>query len=323
MNHLPDTEQRLPDQRVIQTLMDTLDGWWEWHIPSGDMTFSPQMELTLGYAPGEMQPVLETWSHSVHTEDTHRVFELVRQHLTGVRARYDVKYRLRNRHGHYLWVRDRGRICERDERGEPLRMVGLIQDITDDVNLELQLMVQAKYDKLTGLRNRHECESVFKNMLHTCKRLKVPLGVCLFDLDHFKRINDSHGHLVGDEVLLQVATVVAQRVRASDAVFRWGGEEFLLLCPGTDSQQTSFFARELCRSIESLDWKQVAPGLHVTASFGVTAMVPDGTRPHETAVTQQALVLAADSALYKAKAQGRNRVVICGHDDPQLVEPKG
>lgn len=305
-------EQLSRDEHVHFALNEASDGMWDWELPSGEVSFSPQLKRMLGYGPHEMLPTVQTWTTAVHPDDADGVFLAINQHLQGLRERYQADYRLKNRNGHYIWVHDRGRVCHRDAAGQPVRMVGMVQNITDRKALEQQLMRQASHDALTGLRNRHESEHTFDNLAHTCTRLGVPLGVCIFDLDHFKQINDLQGHLAGDVVLARVAETVAASVRASDSVFRWGGEEFLLLCPGIGLAQLTLLAEKLRTEIETLTWPNL-PGLRaVTASFGLTVMPDGGQTPRE-------LILAADTALYQAKAAGRNCVVAHGALDPSAT----
>ena len=298
-----ETELLDRDAHVRFALNEASDGLWDWKLSTNEVFFSPQLKRMLGYGPHELSPTLESWSANVHEDDKARVFLVLDQHLKGLRERFEVQYRLKNRNGHYLWVNDRGRICERDAVGKPLRVVGMVQNVTDQKTLELQLMQQASHDSLTGLRNRRESEANLQSMVHTCLRLGVPLGVCMFDLDHFKQINDVHGHLVGDQVLKHVADQVSFAIRASDSLFRWGGEEFLLLCPGSSAHQLQQLAHKLCAELAASEW---APNLgigRVTASFGLAVMPLHGDLP-------KALLLAADTALYQAKASGRNQVVL-------------
>jgi len=298
---MQESELLARDAHVRFALNEASDGLWDWDVSTAQVYFSPQLKRMLGYGPHEMPPTLESWSANVHPDDKARVFLALDQHLKGRRERYEAEYRLKNRNGHDVWVLDRGRVCERDSNGAPLRVVGMVQNISDQKNLELRLQTLASHDSLTGLRNRRESERALDEQLRVCKRLGVPLGVCLFDLDHFKQVNDLLGHLVGDKVLALAAQRVGARVRTTDHLFRWGGEEFLLLCPGTSKADMQVLVEDLCQHLSTLDLG--VTGLpQITASFGVAVMPDDGA-------TAEALVLAADSALYRAKADGRNRVV--------------
>ena len=120
-------------------LNEASDGLWDWDIATHAVFFSPQLKRMLGYGPDEMNPTLDTWSGNIHPDDAQRVFEVLNEHLTGKRARYDAEYRLRNRNGDYLWVHDRGRVCERSADGAATRVVGMVHDITGRKQAEAEL----------------------------------------------------------------------------------------------------------------------------------------------------------------------------------------
>ena len=167
-----------------------------------------------------------------------------------------------------------------------------LQEINRVLNARSEQLVQmATTDALTGAFNR---KGLADWRLH-----QHPLGLVLIDIDHFKNVNDTRGHPVGDRVLAGLAQLVRSHVRAQDLLGRWGGEEFLLVCRDTTLPQAVTIAEKLREYIAAHDF---GDGLRVTASFGVAAM-DDGERPLEQ------VFAAADAALYQAKRAGRNRVV--------------
>jgi len=180
-------------------------------------------------------------------------------------------------------------------------MVGMTRNVTDQKALELTLQTMAAHDPLTGLLNRREGEQVLQRQWALCRRLAVPMGMCLFDLDNFKRINDEHGHALGDKVLQRLAHTVSREVRSTDALFRWDSEEFLLLCIGAAEADLLMLAEKIRSKIASIHWQDLGQLPTITCSFGV-AVFP------EHADNAENLFVAADSALYRAKALGRNRV---------------
>jgi diguanylate cyclase (GGDEF)-like protein/PAS domain S-box-containing protein len=310
------------DVQLGYALSDASDGLWDWNLTTNEVFFSPQLKRMLGYGPQEMPPELDTWADNVHPDDAARVQRVLREHIDGIRERYTAEYRLRNRNGHYLWVHDRGRVCERDANRRPTRVVGMVENITDRKNTELALQEIAAHDVLTGLLNRRECERILQQQLDLCRRLRVPMGLCLFDLDWFKNVNDRFGHAVGDTVLRGVAQLVKGQVRSTDYLFRWGGEEFLMLCTDITLHDLVLLANQLRSKLESVVWPELGDAGPVTCSFGV-AVFPDHGH------TVQDLFMSADSALYRAKANGRNRVECAatvqpsedgsGTDDPQAT----
>ncbi|MCL1146886.1 GGDEF domain-containing protein [Shewanella marinintestina] len=152
---------------------------------------------------------------------------------------------------------------------------------------------------LTGLANRLELDTRLNCEIERCRRLKYPLSIILADLDHFKKVNDNYGHLFGDKCLIQVSEILTNNTRELDTAGRWGGEEFLILCPETNLDNAIDLA-EACRAI--IEQHRFAEGPHVTVSLGVTTLIADDTL--------EALINRADQALYNAKTRGRNRVEI-------------
>ncbi|MBB1074122.1 diguanylate cyclase [Rhodoferax sp. 4810] len=294
-------EQHSRDAQLRYALTEASDGLWDWNLLTNEVFFSPQLARMLGYGPQEMTPTLTTWISNIHPDDATWVRRVLQEHIDGQRGRFNAEYRLRNRNGHYLWMHDRGRICERDASGKPTRMVGMVHNITDKKTIELTLQAMASHDTLTGLHNRRECDLLLGRQVDLCHRLEIPLGLCFLDLDNFKSVNDTFGHAVGDKVLRRVAQTLTGEIRSTDDLFRWGGEEFLLLCTDTSEPDLLNLADKLRSKIAAINWDDI-PGLpELTCSFGV-AVYPDH------ADTAESLFIAADSALYRAKGLGRNRV---------------
>ncbi|MEO5579201.1 MAG: diguanylate cyclase [Gemmatimonadaceae bacterium] len=158
-------------------------------------------------------------------------------------------------------------------------------------------------DGLTGVDNRRSLEERLHEMFEHSLRLHEPIAVVMCDIDHFKMVNDTHGHAAGDEVLKQFATILKGEAREIDRVGRYGGEEFLLLLPGTVLDAAMTFAERLRGSVDSHTFSFEGGTLKKTVSCGVAAF------PHPRVTGRDALLKAADDALYVAKEAGRNRVV--------------
>jgi len=165
----------------------------------------------------------------------------------------------------------------------------------------------AEVDGLTGVCNHRHFRTLLARETERARQLSQSLALVMVDVDHFKRVNDDHGHPVGDAVLRHVAGLLARRVRRSDVVSRYGGEEFAILLPGSDAAAAARLAEELRAGLASgsgHDGDSPSP-VPVTASFGVASIPAD-------AATETELVEAADRALYRAKRSGRNRVERAG-----------
>ncbi len=169
-----------------------------------------------------------------------------------------------------------------------------------------QLYKQAMQDHLTGLHNRHAMETLLPKLCSAAIRHKKPLGILFFDIDHFKEVNDKHGHIVGDEVLAHVGEIILNNFRAEDFSARYGGEEFIVVLYDTTYEQTISIAEKFRQKVENTDFSK----LKITISIGVlTTFVNYDTDIHE-------LFDQADSLLYEAKESGRNRV--CSKDQTRL-----
>ncbi|MEZ0493211.1 diguanylate cyclase [Kineococcus sp. TBRC 1896] len=220
--------------------------------------------------------------------------------------------------GGFLDVRTR---WIRDDRGDPLGRVVVARDVTERYEaaqalerandrlraqvatierLRADLVEEASRDPLTGLRNRRRFVDDLAARLTTAAEVGRPLSLVLLDVDHFKAINDTHGHAVGDDVLVEVARVLGAHARPEDVV-RYGGEEFVVLLPHLDTDAARARAEELRTACAGV--RVGVESLRITISAGVATAPAHGTTPDE-------LLLAADRALYGAKGGGRDRVVL-------------
>jgi diguanylate cyclase (GGDEF)-like protein len=158
-------------------------------------------------------------------------------------------------------------------------------------------------DPLTGLANRREFFAAFERELARADRHGATVAVAILDLDHFKAINDVHGHIVGDQALVMAARVVGEGLRRVDVLARYGGEEFVVLLPDTDAEGARAVAERCRERLAAMPLVSGGAAVTVTASFGVAATRGLGARAED-------VLRAADEALYKAKREGRNRVEV-------------
>jgi diguanylate cyclase (GGDEF)-like protein len=171
---------------------------------------------------------------------------------------------------------------------------------------DIQHRSDAVIDQLTGMLNRKALDARTHELTQQSEVTGEPVGVIVGDLDHFKRVNDTHGHTVGDVVLRDVAYLLRKQLRAFDLAYRLGGEEFLILVPGSDIEHTAELAERLREAVAA---DLVGGGLEVTMSVGVGASA-QGERFDYAAVFAE-----ADAALYQAKRSGRNRVCVASQLD--------
>ncbi|RKZ36511.1 MAG: sensor domain-containing diguanylate cyclase [Gammaproteobacteria bacterium] len=182
--------------------------------------------------------------------------------------------------------------------GELVGSVALIRDVTEEKRLENELKQLSQTDGLTGLFNRRFMDEAIASELSRADRYSTPLSISLFDVDHFKKFNDTHGHEQGDRVLKGIAGTTRRVMRNVDLCCRYGGEEFLIIMPNTDRKGALLAAERLREAVEITR----VDDLPVTISVGTA------TYPGAEANTSDALVVAADRAMYAAKVGGRNQV---------------
>lgn len=173
-----------------------------------------------------------------------------------------------------------------------------------------ELEILSVTDPLTTAFNRLKIDRVFADEIARSERYGQPLSICMIDIDHYKSVNDNYGHLIGDIVLSKFALILKDNLRTHDVLGRWGGEEFLVICPQTTIGEAQITAEKLRRIIENNDFSPVD---NITASFGVTQWHPGET--------QEMLISKADYAMYLSKHQGRNKVnVSSSQSDLQSLE---
>ncbi len=182
--------------------------------------------------------------------------------------------------------------------------LGALADALAATNARLREL--AATDALTGLRNTRDFHQRLEDECRRAERERAPLGLILIDLDHFKRLNDAHGHPFGDRALRAVAGAIAEAARASDVACRIGGEEFAVLCPHAGLDESAGVAERIRAGLERLVIREGAVEAQLTASLGVG--VHPGEASGSNRASAAALFRAVDAALYAAKAAGRNRV---------------
>ncbi len=197
-----------------------------------------------------------------------------------------------------------GTLCAIDHvpRQFGAREIEIMSDLADIVMNELELRRTAEVDVLTRVLSRRAFKGQSKQIIELMQRQGKPSSVVMFDIDHFKSINDSYGHAAGDDVLVNIAQTCQSQIRSTDLIGRLGGEEFAVLLPGTTQHDALRVAEKIRLALAETPISLGKRDLNVTASFGIATTMPD-------ALSLDALLAIADAGLYEAKARGRNRVV--------------
>ena len=242
-----------------------------------------------------------------------RIFGSRREVLVG-RSADDLaagEQRLVRADGQERWVHVQSAPLTGGEAGGPQAVVAQVQDVTERRRFERQLEHLASHDPLTGVLNRRRFEEELDRALAAVRRHGEPAALVTLDLDDFKHVNDTYGHAIGDELLRVAATALRDRVRATDAVGRLGGDEFGIVLSHTGPDEAARVARGLLEAFRERIGVRVGERLvRVTASAGVRPLDPLGTQ------TAGEVLGEADMALFDAKEAGRNRLSVAGPGDP-------
>lgn len=313
LNQKIEAQQRLIDHLMEeQSKGSTLDyswtgnlGRWYWDFPTNQVTFNPLKAETLGYQIHELpQPVgFEFFTSKLHPDDYEPVMENMRRHLRGETHVYDVEYRILAKDNTYRYFYDRGVVTNRDASGRPLLLSGIVFDITERKRYELNLIEEKEVflnrsitDEMTKALNYRGIIDQLKQAIIDLD-LTSHLSILMLDIDDFKRINDTYGHLTGDKILKSLVKVIEQCLRETDLLGRYGGEEFLVIFKDTNVNQAKIVSDRIRKSIEKYRFPE---DIKVTISGGVYAY-------HGESLYD--FIHQADINLYEAKKQGKNRII--------------
>lgn len=278
-------------------------GFWDWNIETQSVKRNERWAIMLGYTYEEIQQTTQQWTDFIYPDDRERAWASIKDVLEGRSLIHKIEYRMLHKDGGYRWILDQAKVMQRDNNGNPIRMCGTHTDVTDRKNMELELERQAHIDYLTGINNRRHFMMLANNELRRDKRHHHELSLLMFDVDHFKAINDQYGHQVGDLVLQKLVIECRGHLRTEDIFGRIGGEEFAVLLPETEIKAAIEVAERL-RMVTTNTFLVLENGksLHVTISVGVTSC---------SCIDDIDLLLSqADKALYNAKNSGRDKVCI-------------
>ncbi len=280
------------------------DGVWDWNIANNQVIYSARWKTMLGYEPEDIGISREEWNKRVHPEDMAACLHAIEQHMMGRVPVYFSEFRMQARDGQWKWIMDRGMVISRSPNGTPLRMVGTHTDISARKQLEEELRTFATTDALTGLSNRrHFLERLELELQRFQRYTASKAGVLMIDIDFFKRINDHHGHAVGDAALKHFSNMLLGNMRKTDVAGRMGGEEFALLLIEINHEQALQFSNRLCSRLRH---SPLVVGPHrITMSVSIGLSMLD---PADTGCEQ--VLHRADQALYQAKHDGRDRVAM-------------
>ena len=279
-------------------------GVWEWNLGDDSYYNSERLLENIGFYPNdpELPASASQWMERIHPDDQRAFHQALNEHLEKKTKRYQSEFRLQHKEGHWVWQFASGHVVSWDSYNKPERMVGIQQDISERKAMEEQLRDLAMHDPLTGLLNRRSFMDNMNSEYGRVKRHKdYSASILMLDIDHFKKVNDTYGHAIGDELLKVFATTIADELRENDVFGRLGGEEYAILLPDTPLEGALRVAEKVRASVEAMRVDADGQNLAITTSVGVDRLRADDHRP-------DGALARADAALYTAKQNGRNRV---------------
>ncbi len=295
---------RASEERYALAARAANDGLWDWDLRNGRIYYSTRWKATLGYQEHEIGNTPAEWFDRVHPDDRESLEVRLAAHLKRLISSFEHEYRIAHHDGVYRWMSCRG-LAVWDAGGRATRIVGSQTDITERKLAEQRLLHDAMHDGLTGLANRARFMDRLSHTIARTRRSGLPLFAVLFlDLDRFKLVNDSLGHLIGDQLLIGIARRLERCLRPGDTLARLGGDEFTILLEELSGPQAAIAVAERISRLLEEPFHLAGQEVFSSTSIGIAlSSSADYQWPAD-------VLRDADTAMYHAKMEGRSRYAI-------------
>jgi len=295
---------RASEERYALAAQAANDGLWDWNLRTGEIYFSQRWKATIGFQNHEIGNDPQEWFDRVHPDDREGLEVRLTAHLRRLISGFEYEYRMLHRDATYRWMSCRG-IAVWNASGQAVRIVGSQTDINERKLAEQRLLHDALHDSLTGLANRARFMDRLEHVIARAQRGASSLFAVLFlDLDRFKLINDSLGHLIGDQLLIAIARRLERCLRSGDTLARLGGDEFAVLLEDLSEPPAALTVAE--RILRLLEEPFHLGGHEVFSGASIGIALSNSTRYHSPAD----VLRDADTAMYQAKMEGRSRYAV-------------
>jgi diguanylate cyclase (GGDEF)-like protein/PAS domain S-box-containing protein len=296
-------ELKESEERYFLAARGANDGLWDWNIKKEEIYYSPRWKAMLGYLDHEISDTPNEWINRIHPDDRDAVVYALTNHINDKTPHFQSEHRILHRDGNYRWMLVRG-MAVRDTNGIAYRMAGSQTDITARKNAEEQLVHDAFHDLLTGLPNRALFLDRLDRTIEYYRRYdNFSFAVLFLDLDRFKVINDSLGHAVGDQLLIEISKVLKTCMRSSDTVARFGGDEFVVLLNEIQDGQDAVKVVHHIQEVLSKPFRVGNNRVFTSASIGIVLS-------NRSYISKEDIMRDADIAMYQAKMLGKANYTI-------------
>ncbi|WPZ32458.1 EAL domain-containing protein [Thalassobaculum sp. OXR-137] len=293
---------RQSEERYALAAAGSNDGLWDWDLASNSIYLSTRWKQMLGHTEQDVGDGAEEWFSRIHPEDVQRVTAQLDAHLSGAVGNFESEHRVRHRDGTYRWMLVRG-LAVRDTSGHAYRIAGSMTDITDRKRVEEQSIHDALHDNLTGLPNRTLfLERVRQALARFRRNASASFGVVYLDLDRFKVVNESLGHIHGDDLIIAAARRLEHNLKFGDTVARLGGDEFAMLLEDVSNKGDAVAVCDMLQKALASPFTLSGKEIFTTASMGAAHASEGYGRPED-------ILRDAELAMYKAKELGKAQAV--------------
>ena len=295
-------EERLKEKESLLSLFDESDNvLFKWkHDKDFSVSFvSKSIYPLLGYTKEEFENNEINYASCIYPEDLQNLIKEISEFIKSDKKFYKHKpYRVKTKDKKEKWILSNTTIVK-DKHNKITHFLGYLSDITEEKNYQEKLEILSKTDQLTKIYNRLYIDETLQKQYYRFFRNDEKCSVILIDIDYFKNVNDTYGHIVGDLFLVEFSNILKTNVRESDIVGRWGGEEFLIISPHSNIQDSQKLAKKLQKLINNFNFTKIG---HKTASFGISEF--------QTGIGVEQLLENADKALYLSKEKGRDQISV-------------
>ena len=291
------------EDRYSLAMQASNDGLWDWDLKTNKILYSDRWKKMLGFNQDEIGDTPDEWLSRVHPEDHDRVRASIDAYVDGTTSNFEIEYRIRHFNDNYLWMMAKG-LAIRTSSGRATRFAGSQTDVSERKSNEEQMIYDALHDTLTSIPNRTLLLDRIRQSLVRRKRYpKTSFAIIFIDLDRFRLVNESLGHIHGDELLQLISARLTETIPISDTVARLGGDEFSILLQDIDSvRDVEVIAKDIQNSFSKpffLEDREV----FASASMGI-AHSDNGYK------TPEEILRDAELAMYRAKRDGKSQSIV-------------